>query len=99
MGDTGNAGEKVEMAVMVPLIISHDGAVHTDTVRRWKNFSPDLDVDWVRMAQNVLRYNVVIVGKFFNRGGWTSEAWKKEHPDELLDEPTGPQIEYRREMK
>ena len=76
--------------MMVPLIISHDGAVHKDTVRRWKNFAPDLDVDWVRMAQNVLRYNVVIVGKFFNKGGWTSEAWKNEHPDELLDEPTGP---------
>ena len=39
---------------MVPLIISHDGAVHKDSVRRWKNFAPDVQVDWVRMAQNVL---------------------------------------------
>ena len=53
---------------MVPLIISHDGAVHRDTVRRWKDFFKDIKVDWVRMAQSVLRYNVVIVGKFFNRG-------------------------------
>ena len=59
---------KVSKAVMVPLIISHDGAVHSDTVRWWKNFAQDIKVDWVRMAHNVLRYNVVIVGKFFNKG-------------------------------
>ena len=59
--------KKVANVVMVPLIISHDGAVHRDTVRRWKSFAPDIKVDWVRMAQNVLRYNVVIVGKFFNK--------------------------------
>ena len=82
--------KKVEKAVMVPLIISHDGAVHKDSVRRWKNFAPDIQVDWVRMAQSVLRYNVVIVGKFFNKGSWVSEAWKKEHPDDFLDEPTDP---------
>ena len=57
--------KKVGMAVMVPIIISHDGAVHRDTVRRWKYIAKDIDVDWVRMAQSVLRYNVVIVGKFF----------------------------------
>ena len=68
--------------VMVPIIISHDGAVHRDTVMRWKNFAPNIKVDWVRMAQNVLRYNVVIVGSFFNRGSWFSEAWRKEHLDE-----------------
>ena len=54
--------KKVEKAVMVPIIISHDGAVHRDTVRRWKDFAADIKVDWVRMAQSVLRYNVVIVG-------------------------------------
>ena len=47
--------EKVVMAVMVPLIISHDGAVHKDTIKRWKNFAPDIQVDWVRMTQTVLR--------------------------------------------
>ena len=57
--------KKVSKAVMVPLIISHDGAVHSESVRRWKDFAPDVQVDMVRMAQNVLRYNVVIVGKFF----------------------------------
>ena len=36
----------------------------------------------MRMAQNVLRYNVV-VGKFFNKGSWVSEAWQKGHPEEL----------------
>ena len=44
------------------------GAVHKDTVRRWKDFAPDIQVDLVKMAQNVLRYNVVIVGRFFNKG-------------------------------
>ena len=57
---------KVVKAVIVPLIISHDGAVHKDTVKRWKDFTPDIKVDWVRMAQKVLCFNIVIVGKFFN---------------------------------
>ena len=74
----------------MPLIISHDGAVHRDSVKRWKNFAADIKVDWVRMAQNVLRYNVVIVGKFFNKGSWVSEAWRKEHLEEISDEPDGP---------
>ena len=87
--------------VMVPIIISHDGAVHKDSVRRWKEFAPDIKVDWVRMAQNVLRYNVVIVGKFFNKGSWMSEAWKKDHPEEYEDETCGvpgriPTVEERK---
>ena len=28
--------KKVEKAVMVPLIISNDGVIHNDSVRRWK---------------------------------------------------------------
>ena len=75
---------------MVPLIISHDGAVHKDTIRRWKDFAPDITVDWVLMAQSVLRYNVVIVGKYFNRGSWVSEAWRKEHPEDCENEYDGP---------
>ena len=59
---------KVVMEVTAPLIISNDGAVHRDSVRRWKSFAPDINVDWVRMAQNVLRYNVMIVVKSFNKG-------------------------------
>ena len=82
--------EKVVKAVMVPLIISNDGAVHRDTVRRWKDFAPDIQVDRVRMAQNVLRYNVVIVGRFFNKGSWVSEAWMKERPEEYEEELDGP---------
>ena len=66
--------KKVSKVVMVPLIIFHDGAVHRDSVRRWKDFAPDIQPDWARMAQSVLRYNVVIVGKFFNKGSWVSEA-------------------------
>ena len=31
--------ENVGKVVMVPLIISHDGAVHKDSVRRWKSFA------------------------------------------------------------
>ena len=40
---------------MVPLIISHDGAVPKDKVKRGKDFAPDIKVDWVGKAQNVLR--------------------------------------------
>ena len=82
--------KKVSKAVMVPLIISHDGAVHRDTVRRWKDIAKDITVDWVRMAQNVVRYNVVIVGKFFNKGSWVSEAWRREHSEEWKDDQEGP---------
>ena len=71
---------------MVPLILSHDGAVHRDSVRRWKDFAPDIQPDWARMAQSVLRYNVVIVGRFFNKGRCVSEAWRKEHPEEWEEE-------------
>ena len=60
----GTREKKVAMAVMAPLIISHDGAVHKDSVRRWKSFAPDIKVNWVRLAQSVLRFNVVIVGRF-----------------------------------
>ena len=76
-----NKEKKVAMAVMVPLIISHDGAVHKDSVRRRKDFAPDIKVDWVRMAQNVLLYNVLIVGRFFNKGSWVSDTWRKEHTE------------------
>ena len=94
--------KKVEKAVMVPIIIS-DGTVHSESVRRWKDFAPDIKVDWVRMEQNVLRYNVVIVGKFFNKGSWVSETLKKEHTEEIEvehDEPPErmPNAEERREQ-
>ena len=82
--------KKVAKAVMVPIVISHDGAVHKDTIKRWKDIAPDIAVDWIRMAQNVLRYNVVIMGKFFNKGSWVSEAWRKEHPEEFTDDAQGP---------
>ena len=82
--------KKVVKVVMVPIIISHDGAVHRDSVKRWKNFASDVKVDRVRMAQNVLRYNVVIVGKFFNKGSWVSEAWRREHAEEFAEETEGP---------
>ena len=55
------------MVVMVPLIISHNGTVHKDSVRRWKDIAPDITVDGAMMAQNVLRFNVVTLGKFFKK--------------------------------
>ena len=42
------------------------------------------------MTQNVLRYNVAFVGRFFSRGSWVSEVWRKEHPEEFADETDGP---------
>ena len=82
--------KKVVQAVMVPLIVSHDGAIHRDLVNWWNHFAKDIEIDWVRMAQNVLRYNVVIVGKFFNKGSWVSEAWRRDHPEEFDGEADGP---------
>ena len=82
--------KKVEKAVIVPLIVSHDGAVHKESVKRWKDFASDIKVDWVRMAQSILRYNVLIVGRFFNKGSWVSEAWRKTNPEEFAEEPEGP---------
>ena len=77
--------KKVGIVVMVPLIISPDGTVHKDTVKRWKDFAPDIRVDWMRIGQNVNRYNMAIVGKVFNKGGWISKAKRKEHPEEFQD--------------
>ena len=72
--------KKVAKAVMVPLIISHDRAIHRDTIRRWKNFAKDIKVDWVRMAQNVLRYNVVIVGQILQQGELDVRGLEKSSP-------------------
>ena len=77
--------------MIIPVIIPHDGAVHKDMVKRWKDIAPEIYVGWVRMAQSVLRYNVVIVGRYFNKGSWVSETWKKEHLEEFLGESSDPQ--------
>ena len=90
-GTMKETGEKNDVkALMFPLILSHDGAVHKDIVRRWKDFSPDNQSDWVRMAQSVLRYNAVIVGKFFNKGSLVSESLRKDHSEEFTEQPEGP---------
>ena len=34
--------------------------------------------------------NVVIVGRFFNKGSWCSESWRREHPDEFEDDHGDP---------
>ena len=65
---------------MVPFIISHNGAVHRDPASRWNDIAPDIKVDWVRMTLSVLRYNVVIVGKWFNKDSWMSDAERKKNP-------------------
>ena len=82
--------KKVSKAVIVPIVVSHDGAVHKDIVWPWNDIAWVIRVDWVRMAQSVLRYNVVIMGKFFNEDSWVSETWRKERSDEFDDEHEGP---------
>ena len=42
---THETQKTVVNAVMAPLIISHDGDAHRDSVRRWKDFAPDVEVD------------------------------------------------------
>ena len=34
--------KRVSKAVMVPVIISHDGVVHRESVRPWKDFASDI---------------------------------------------------------
>ena len=68
-----------------------------------EEFTPDIKVDWVWIVQGVQRYGVVIVGMFFNKGSWVSEAWRKEHPEDGEDEYDGPPeriatAEERREL-
>ena len=41
------------------------------------------------MAQDVLQYNVVIVGKLLDKGSWMSDVWRREHPEEFDVEPDG----------
>ena len=71
--------QKVWTAAMVPLIISHDGTVHNNTKTR-KSFASEIKVDWVGMAQNVLRYNVVIVGRFLTKGAGSRRHGEKNTP-------------------
>ena len=44
-----------------------------------------------RIVQSVLRYNVAIVGKFFNKGSWVSDAWRKQHPEEFEEAEEPPE--------
>ena len=42
----------------------------------------------------------MIVGRFFNKGKWTSEAWRRDHPEEFTDEELGrPEIMATAEEK
>ena len=74
-------------ACFVPENDLPDRAIHRSSVMRLTSIAKDIHVDSVTMAQSVLPYNVVNVGQFFNKGSWVSEAWKKEHPDDFLDDP------------
>ena len=42
-----------------------------------------------RVAQNVLRYNVVIDGRFFNKGSWVSKESRKHTEESNEDEQEG----------
>ena len=74
---------KVGMAVMVCIIISHEEAVHNDTVKMWKDISPDNKVDWVRMAQSDLRFNDVVVGSSSTGGAGSPRPGGKRTPKNL----------------
>ena len=79
--------KKVVKAMMVPLVVSHDVAVHKDSVKRWKNFAPDIQVDLVRIVQSVLRFNVAIVGRVSTRAAGSpkcgEERSRKQQPRKL----------------
>ena len=92
--------KKVGKAVMVPLIVSHEGSIHKDTVRRWKNFAPDVMVYWVRITQGVLRFNVVIVGNSSTRGAGSPRRGEKNTRKEFAEQepPERMTAAERREM-
>ena len=66
-----------------------------------KGIAPELNVDRVQMAQNVLCFTVWIVGKWFDKGSLVSEAWRKEHQGEHEEQSEGPseRIETTEEWK
>ena len=91
--------KKVAMAVMVHLVISHDGAIDKVSIERPKTFSPDIKVDRVRTGQNVPCFNAMVVWKFFNKGFWVSDAGRKEHREEFTNAPDGQQERIPNLMK
>ena len=79
---------------MVPLMISHEGAVHKDTVKWWHNFAPDVKVGWVWVPRTCFvitllwgNEGVMDGEEDLKKGSWTSETWRKSHPQEFEDEP------------
>ena len=75
---------------MVPLIISHDGAIHSDTARMWNEFPRDINVDRVSVAQNVLGNNVVIIGKYSDKRQLGVCTGRRERLEEIVDETDNP---------
>ena len=53
--------KKVSKAVLEPVMVSHDDQ-STKNCQPWKDLSPDIQIDCVRMGQNMLRFIVIIVG-------------------------------------
>ena len=56
-------------------------------------------VDWVRMAQNVLRYNVVIVGSSSTRGAGSPRLGERNTEKSLRMRENDHKREFQRSMK
>ena len=81
---------KAGEAVMVPLVISHVGAVQKDAIKRWKTslkISTMTGSEWPKMSSDVTSS---LWGSSSTKGSWVSEAWRKEHPEEFEEEQDDP---------
>ena len=88
--------KNVEKEVMIHLIISNEGAVHKDTVKRLKDYSPYQGSSGADDTE-VLKFNVEIVGMFFNKESWVSQAQRKAHPEDFGEGPDTQQNESKRQ--
>ena len=55
---------------VIPVNVTFDGCIHKKNVQEFKKIENNKN-DWVRISQNVLRYNVVVIGMFFVK--WNME--------------------------
>ena len=62
----------------------------------------DIQVDWVRMAQSVPNFYVLIANLLFDKGSSVSEAWRRDYQDEfdkerkMKDQPIESRVDERR---
>ena len=88
--------KKVAKAVMVPLIISNDGDVHKDIIRRWKDFAPTSRSNgsgWPRASFATMWSSLGSSSRMAAGSLRLGEKSARKKPQTILD----PQIELQRQ--